>query len=512
MARSAADDANGRIALVIGNNAYVQAPLSNPVSDARSMGELLKRAGFLVDVSLDATREVLNAAIARFIAGVARSDTREAIFYFAGHGAQLDWRNYLLPVDAMVNSPLDLKTRCLDLNHVLGQLPRDGKRVCLLMLDACRNNPFGQDYRPDQQGLSQFDAPPGTLLAYATGPGRVASDGAGEHGLYTQYLLEELRKPGIPIEESLKRVRLNVRLASQGEQIPWETTSLESSVFVFPPLQKSEDDYGQQVRIDEELAHWNRIKSARNAEAWIDYLRRYPNGKFAEIAQVKLDKFLPAPKASADGGVSAAESQASQPSANPYSVGRYALGRRFTVGDTAAYVVSNLANSRTPSTKKRWTVTRVDVPAEQVELNNGGAIWDLMGNPLQPNRRQNFDIPAQFYPSDLYVGKKWVSLVHSTDGDGEAYELALDFSIPARENISVPAGDFSCFRIEGNGLTRTKDKRLSQTFWIVPGVNFFIRREVLKTKLGRHSRIAQWDRWDLTELEQAAGNLRPPRK
>lgn len=281
-----------RLALVIGNSAYGGAALVNPVNDARAMAGLFEQAGFTVASHLDAKRTDMMAAIERFGAAIRRPETRQVVFYYAGHGVQLDWRNYLLPVDTEVNTAEQIKQRCVDLGLLLGQLGAAKDRTFIIILDACRNNPFGSAYRPEQKGLSQFDAPVGSLLAYATAPGNVASDGSGKNGLYTENLLREFSQRGARIEDALKRVRLNVRLASHGAQIPWETTSLESDVFLFNDGQKKLSDAELEQQVEEELAEWIRIKSSRKADDWVGYLRSFPNGRFAEIAQMRLARLL----------------------------------------------------------------------------------------------------------------------------------------------------------------------------------------------------------------------------
>ena len=220
-------------ALVIGNSAYDGMALPNPANDAQAMSELLGRAGFTLDSHINASRADMMKAMDRFADTVLRSDTKLAVLYYAGHGVQLDWRNYLVPVDATVQNRSDIQTRCVDLNNLLGQISKIKDKTFIIILDACRDDPFGRKYRPENKGLSQFDAPVGSLLAYATSPGKVASDGSGKNGLYTENLVHELSAPNVRLEDALKRVRLNVRLASDGEQIPWETTSLESDVFLF---------------------------------------------------------------------------------------------------------------------------------------------------------------------------------------------------------------------------------------------------------------------------------------
>ena len=295
-----------RLALVIGNSAYRDAPLTNPGNDARAMAGLFGEAGFTVDARLDATRNGMMEAIERFGAAIRRPEIRQVVFYYAGHGVQLDWRNYLLPVDAVVDSADQVKQRCIDLNQLLLQLGAARDKTFIIILDACRNNPFGNTYQPEQRGLSQFDAPVGSLIAYATSPGNVASDGSGKNGLYTENLVRELSQRSTRIEDALKRVRLNVRLTSRGTQIPWETTSLESDVFIFKEGQKklSEEELEQEIEAD--VAEWGRIKSSKNAEDWVGYLRKFPNGRFAEIAQTRLARLTAAASATAAAPVAAA--------------------------------------------------------------------------------------------------------------------------------------------------------------------------------------------------------------
>jgi uncharacterized caspase-like protein len=281
-----------RLALVIGNSAYHDAPLVNPGNDAQAMAGLFGQAGFTVDSRLNATRSDMMAAIDRFGAAIRRPEIKQVVFYYAGHGVQLDWRNYLLPVDAVVDTADQVKQRCVDLGQLLSQLGAAKDKTFIIILDACRNNPFGNAYKPEQKGLSQFDAPVGSLIAYATSPGNVASDGSGKNGLYTENLLRELSLRGTRIEDALKRVRLNVRLTSRGAQIPWETTSLESDVFIFNDGQKKLSDAELEKELEADLAAWAEIKSSRKIDDWVAYLRNFPNGRFAEIAQVRMARLM----------------------------------------------------------------------------------------------------------------------------------------------------------------------------------------------------------------------------
>jgi uncharacterized caspase-like protein len=223
-----------RQALIIGNSSYQDAPLRNPANDARAIAEQLKVIGFEVAVHLDAGREAMLKAIEGYGNRLAQR-AAVGLFYFAGHGTQLAWRNYLIPVDAVIDSLEDVRARAVELNTLLQGLTRARNPMNVVILDACRDNPFGRRVVTEQKGLSQFDAPPGSLLAYATAPGNVASDGEGANGLYTENLLREMRVPEAKIEDVFKRVRLHVRRRTNGQQIPWESTSLEEDFYFLPP-------------------------------------------------------------------------------------------------------------------------------------------------------------------------------------------------------------------------------------------------------------------------------------
>ena len=181
---AAPDPVAGRIALVIGNGAYAAAPLVNPAADARAIAERLREAGFRVTLKTDAPRRELQDAIRGFGDALARDNQAVGVFYYAGHGVQLNWRNFMLPVDARIRRPADIAAQGVDVGLLLDSLGRARNPLNLVILDACRDNPFGRDFRTDDRGLSQLDAPPGTLLAYATAPGNTADDGEGAHGLY----------------------------------------------------------------------------------------------------------------------------------------------------------------------------------------------------------------------------------------------------------------------------------------------------------------------------------------
>ena len=215
-----------RIALVIGNAAYVHAPaLANPTNDAKSMAVILRKLGFKVIEVIDGNRQQMSDAIVQMQA-ILKGQQAIGMLYYAGHGLQLDWRNYMVPVSAKLASASDVPKETIDINLVIQSFKDAKTRMNIIVLDACRDNPF--EGESSAKGLAQLDAPPGTYLAYATSPGNVAEDGdaSSGNGLFTQYLIKELQRPA-RIEDVFKRVRLQVRQKSEGRQIPWDSSSLE---------------------------------------------------------------------------------------------------------------------------------------------------------------------------------------------------------------------------------------------------------------------------------------------
>lgn len=254
-----------RHALVIGNSRYASAPLGNPANDANAIAGVLRQTGFAVDLQLDSKKSAMESAIRGFASKLGKQPA-VGLFYFAGHGMQLNWRNFLVPVDAVLNKADDVPQQAVDIAALLEGLTQAKNPMNIIILDACRDNPFVSEIKTTGKGLSQMDAPIGTLLAYATAPGNTASDGSGSNGLYTEHLLREMRTPQARIEDVFKRVRLNVRRASAGLQIPWESTSLEDDFYFVPPpdLKKlSQEELDQQFK--EELTAWEKVQKVAAA-------------------------------------------------------------------------------------------------------------------------------------------------------------------------------------------------------------------------------------------------------
>lgn len=226
-------DTRRRIALVIGNSRYVSSPLKNPVNDARSMAAALRRLGFEVEELKDLGYNDMNEALENF--GNRLKPGGVGLFYYAGHGMQVDGANYLIPVDARIKAENEVRYKTVDAGLVLAKMEQARSDVNIVILDACRDNPFSRSFRSSSRGLASMDAPYGTFIAYATSPGKTAADGDGQNGIYTEELVKVLETPGLPIEQVFKRTLKTVREKSGSQQLPWVASNLEGEFWFVPP-------------------------------------------------------------------------------------------------------------------------------------------------------------------------------------------------------------------------------------------------------------------------------------
>lgn len=235
----AAGNAVQKMALVIGNQRYGEdKPLPNAINDANLMARTLARLGFAVTERHDLNRAAFVAAVTDFAERIPEGAT--ALVYYAGHGMQIGGNNYLNPVDMQLTSEDRAQMRSYSLKHMLESLARAKSAVNIVILDACRNNPFRPQgavrYRSfSNLGLSRVPAPRGTLVAYSTAPGQLAADGAGGNSLYTTTLARNLAEPGREIEDIFKQVSTEVRRKTLDDQIPWYESSLTDEYYLKPP-------------------------------------------------------------------------------------------------------------------------------------------------------------------------------------------------------------------------------------------------------------------------------------
>jgi uncharacterized caspase-like protein len=293
--------AEKRIALVIGNSAYKHtSPLANPANDAKLMAATLRDLGFTVTAVKDATQKDMKRAVRDF--GKTLNDAgRDAVglFFYAGHGVQVRGSNYLIPVDARIDNEADVDIESVSAEGVLRQMEFAKNRLNIVMLDACRDNPYKRGFRSAARGLARMDAPTGSLIAYATAPGQVAYDGDGSNSPYTRALTRAMREPGSEIMNAFRKVRVAVMAETKKQQTPWESSSLTGEFYFTPkaaravkqeapPSKPKQLGSGTAGGIDNDGLFWQSIKDSRRAGDYSAYLKQFPKGDFVALARLRL--------------------------------------------------------------------------------------------------------------------------------------------------------------------------------------------------------------------------------
>jgi hypothetical protein len=296
---STANAAN-RVALVIGNSSYTSVPtLPNPHNDAEDITVALRHLGFDVVEGRDLDRRGMADAVRRFSRNLPGSDI--ALFFYAGHGVQIGGNNYLLPTDVRVETTSDVKLDTIDIGTIMEEMGAE-KRVNLIFLDACRDNPFANSVllsgrSISSRGLARQDSSVGSLIAFATQPNNIALDGSGRNSPFTQALLKHLKTPGLEIRTLLSRVRNDVIEATGGKQVPWENSSLTGEIVLVPPPSlapvpspaaevKSE---GPKNDSDTELSFWQSAERIGTKAAFEAYKREFGSeGRFAALADERI--------------------------------------------------------------------------------------------------------------------------------------------------------------------------------------------------------------------------------
>lgn len=284
--------AERRVALVIGNSQYDNvAALTNPKNDASGMTKKLEQLGFEVTTGVDLDLREMRRTIHKFVRTLEGADL--ALFFYAGHGMQVNGSNYLLPTDTQLASYLDLEFETVPANLILNAMERSAK-VNLIFLDACRNNPLAENLARSMgtrssavgRGLAKIGSGVGTLISFATQPGNVALDGSNQNSPFTAALLKHLGTPGMDITRELVLVRRDVLEATNGKQVPWDNSSLTGAVILKQKevVKPSEPEVDPQI----ELTFWESIKDGGNIAYFETYLKRYPNGQFADIARIRI--------------------------------------------------------------------------------------------------------------------------------------------------------------------------------------------------------------------------------
>lgn len=289
--------ADKRIALVVGNSAYVNIPrLENPRNDAKLIADTLRTLGFTLvggNAQLDLDKEGLDRAVQDFGGQLQGADV--ALFYYAGHGIGIRGTNFLVPVGANPTREADVDFQMLDSNLVLRQMEGAGAKLNIVILDACRNNPFsGRGLRSSTSGLSQMQAPEGTVISFATQPGNVALDGADGNSPYTTALAKAMRKPGLDIFRTFNEVGLAVSAATAGAQKPFLTSSPIQGEFFFgppnPAAQAAVAAIAAPSQPDLALQAWSVIQNSTSVAVIEDFIRQFSTTPYGSMARARLEE------------------------------------------------------------------------------------------------------------------------------------------------------------------------------------------------------------------------------
>jgi uncharacterized caspase-like protein len=347
-----------RVALIVGNSSYEIGPLPNAVNDARLMQETLTNVGFETILLENVSRSSFERALAEFSRKLkAAGKASVGIVYYAGHAAQFEGENYLIPVEAQIRDTLDLRIQTVDLGTIMASLKAAGNSLNIVILDSCRNNPYPAVSRSTTRGLAETKAPSGTMVAFSTQPNNVAADGKGRNSPYTRALARAIQSPGLLIEQIFKRVRVEVMERTGQRQVPWESSSLVGDFYFEPPvkavqtadpnvinaisvttdrewlqsltdgregaayaglararlklleqldanIRAEEAAAALQAKLTEEarktaeadILFWNSINNSENRNDYRLYLDRFPNGQFASLAKDRVENGFTRPR------------------------------------------------------------------------------------------------------------------------------------------------------------------------------------------------------------------------
>jgi len=296
--------AEPRIALVIGNSNYGSeiGKLPNPVNDAAIMAQSLQQTGFEVIKVTDADWKTMKRKIQDFGDKLAAAGPQATgLFFYAGHGVQVQGMNYLVPIGADISKEGDVNIESISADDVLQQMEFAGSRVNIVVLDACRNNPLQRSFRSATRGLAPMQAAQGSFIAYSTSPGSVAADGSGKNSPYASALATTIVQPGVGIEEAFRSVRTSVMAATQDKQVPWDSSSLTAPFFFkpaaaqfttasqpAPPPAAKPSIAPTPASLEIEKMVWDGIKDSKQGSDYQAYLSQYPNGVFAAVAKSRL--------------------------------------------------------------------------------------------------------------------------------------------------------------------------------------------------------------------------------
>jgi predicted secreted protein len=393
LASARATAAEQRLALLIGNSAYKSSPLVNSVNDVRLMEGALKEAGFTVIKAENASIREMRRLVRDF-GDKLKSSGGVGLFYFAGHGVQLRGENFLVSTDSDIRNEDEVPDDSINASMILAKMQDAGNRMNLIILDACRNNPFAARSRSASSGLATMNAPSGSLVAYSTAPGSVASDGERNNGLYTEHLARAIRQPDLPVEEVFKQVRTAVRKESNNQQTPWENTALEGQFFftVQAPTTSSPPPAIRPPppeKIALELAMWDSVKNSQRSAELQAYLTQFPDGTFAVLARGRIDDLK-----------AAAANVNRLPTAPPPAI---SLVASKTSPQESVVTTKPLPESPVVVAKTLPELAPVAAPTTQQILSSEGTIGTLILTDTMTGMKRHLEVTAQESNAEMTV-------------------------------------------------------------------------------------------------------------
>jgi len=415
-----------RVALVIGNGTYPNVgELPNPPNDAKLMSETLRALDFDVIERVNVGQKDMKRAIKLFGTKLeAAGKDAVGLFYFAGHGVQVRGINYLIPVNVDIEDEADVDIEAVSARAIQEQMRYAGNRLNVIVMDACRNNPFKRSFRSASRGLARMDATKGTLIAYATSPGDVAADGSGENSPYTEALSKALLTPGLTVERIFKEVRNSVVAATNNRQIPWEASSLTGGDFYFKakPVQVAASIPSAPSTSTEVLV-WNSIKDSSDPATFRGYLKQYPTGIFAAIATEKLQSAERVQEERLE--AERQRSQANRQQQQERLAAELEAARTKAAADAQAAAQQQIAKVLAEERKRAAEALKATTDAELKRIREGAKMAALNPNvPVRTSIQGDWDLQLTSSPGDSEVcgfDKRNANL--SVKGDDYTFEF-----------------------------------------------------------------------------------------
>jgi len=495
-----------RIALVVGNSAYRNAPpLKNPVNDARDMAKALRELSFEVIEVENASKQQIEHAIGQFSAKLTEGSV--GLFYYSGHGIQTNGHNFLIPVDAELATEAAVRLETIDLDILLDLMNMAQTRVNLVILDACRSNPFERRFRALGRGLAPVEqAPRGTLVAYSTAPGKVASDGDGANGLYTAELLKAIRQPGLTVEQVFKKVRIAVSTASNDNQTPWESSSLIGDFFFKPsaPMVAAPPPAPAINPDAADIAFWNSVKDETQLVLFEDYLKQFPNGRFADLAKYKIATLTKPLVAQAPQTATASPQPAPTPTSN--TVAR-TPPQTAVLPPPAAPIAPGPPPTSTGPSASDDTAFHCPRPDTIIETSNGGYFRFMSGDGFRCYYRDRGDLTQQRFAVFAAGNGDWVDkgidkLWPMKIGNEVAFDYCNkngcgkeSYRVIRSERVTVQAGSFDTFVIEWHEVWRQYDA--TRTYWFAPALGVNVKSTFHAT-IGQPADARDWEATKVT--------------